>query len=109
MPTIYKVLGQATPAANTLTTLYTVPASANTVVSTLAICNQASANANISIAICPANTSATTSQYITSNVLVIANDSVFLTLGVTLATTDTIRVSANVANISFNGFGSEIT
>lgn len=109
MPTSYKVLGQSTPSANTVTTLYTVPSTANTVVSTVAICNQAAANANVSIAICPANTAVTTSQNIVSNALVVANDTVFLTLGVTLATTDTIRVSANVANISFNAFGSEIT
>lgn len=109
MPTSYKVLGQQTPSANTVTTLYTVPTSANTVVSTLAICNQSTANANVSIAVCPGNTAVTTSQNIVANALVVANDTVFLTVGVTLATTDTIRVSANVANVSFNAFGSEIT
>jgi hypothetical protein len=109
MPTVYKVLGQSTPTANTTTTLYTVPSAANTVVSTMAICNQSTGNANVSIAVCPANTAVTTSQNIVANALVIANDTVFLTVGVTLATTDTLRVTANVANISFNAFGSEIS
>jgi len=109
MPTIYKVLGQQTPSANTVTTLYTVPSTANTVVSTVTICNQGGANANVAIAVCPANTAVTTSQNIVSNATVVANDTVFLTVGLTLATTDTIRVTANIANVSFNAFGSEIT
>jgi hypothetical protein len=40
MATTYKVLGQLNPAATTPTTLYTVPASTSTVVSTITICNQ---------------------------------------------------------------------
>lgn len=108
MTTTYKVLGQSTPTANTVTTLYTVPSATNTVVSTIAICNQAAANANVAIAVCPANTSVTSSQYIVNNALIVANDTIFLTVGVTLDATDTLRVSANVANISFNAFGSEI-
>lgn len=109
MTTLYKVLGQQTPAANTITTLYTVPSTANTVVSTLTVCNQGAANAAISVAVCPANTSVTTSQYVVNSATVVANDTVFLTVGFTLATTDTIRVTANIANVSFNAFGSEIT
>ena len=109
MTTLYKVLGQSTPTANTVTTLYTVPSTANTVVSTLTVCNQGGANAAISVAICPANTAVTTSQYIVNTATVVANDTVFLTVGVTLATTDTIRVFSNIANVSFNAFGSEIT
>lgn len=109
MTTTYKVLGQSTPSANTVTTLYTVPSTANTVVSTMTICNQSGSNANVSIAVCPGNTAVTTSQNIVANAVITTNDTIFLTVGVTLATTDTIRVSANVSNISFNAFGSEIT
>ncbi len=109
MTTLYKVLGQNTPSANTTTTLYTVPSTANTVVSTLTVCNQGAGNAAISVAVCPANTAVTTSQNIVSNATVVANDTVFLTVGLTLATTDTLRVTSNIANVSFNAFGSEIT
>lgn len=108
MATAYKVLGQNTPSANTLTTLYTVPSSTSTVVSTLSICNTTTNDTNVDIAICPANVTANTEQYIVKNCLVSQSDSVFLTLGVTLATTDTIRVFATVANVSFNAFGSEV-
>lgn len=109
MTTSYKVLGQQTPSANTITTLYTVPSATDAVVSTMTICNQGGANAAINIAVCPANTSVTTSQYIVNSATVVANDTVFLTVGLTLDTTDTIRVSANIANVSFNAFGSEIS
>ena len=104
----YKVLGQNSPAANTISTLYTVPSSNSAVVSTMTICNQSGANARVDIAVCPANTAVTTSQYIMKDCVVASADTIFLTVGVTLSATDTIRVNANVANISFNAFGSEI-
>jgi len=109
MATTYKVLGQQTPGANTMTTLYTVPSATNSVVSTLTVCNTGTANANVSIAVCPANTAVTSSQYIVNNALVVPYDTVFLTLGVTVGNTDTIRVQSSNANVSFNAFGSEIT
>jgi hypothetical protein len=36
-------------------------------------------------------------------------DTIFLTLGVTLATTDVVTVYAGTANVSFSLFGSEIS
>ena len=39
--TTYKVLGQSNPSATTATTLYTVPAATQTIVSTITVCNQA--------------------------------------------------------------------
>jgi hypothetical protein len=108
MPTVYKVLGQSNPAANTLTTLYAVPSSNAAVVSTMSICNQGAANANISIAIAQANTSVTATQYIVKDALITTNDTIFLTLGVTMAATDTIRINSTNANTSFAAFGSEI-
>jgi hypothetical protein len=109
MPTAYKVLGQTTPTANTITTSYTVPASTNTIISTITVCNQGSGTAGVGIAICPANTTVTTSQYIVKNASISTSDTVFLTVGVTLNATDTVRVESNIANISFNIFGSEIS
>ena len=51
MPQTHKVLGQSNPAATTLTTLYTVPASTSAVVSTLVICNTASSATTLSTAL----------------------------------------------------------
>jgi hypothetical protein len=108
MATAYKVLGQSIPSATTNTTLYTVPASTSAVCSTLSICNQG-ATTNIRVAIRPAGATLATSQYIAYDNYVNASDTIFLTLGVTLATTDVVTVYAGTANVSFSLFGSEIS
>ena len=108
MATTYKVLGQSNPAANTVTTLYTVPSANSAVCSSISICNQGAANANVSVAVCQANTAVTATQYIVKDATCVANDTIFLTLGVTLAATDTIRINSTNANTSFAAFGSEV-
>jgi hypothetical protein len=109
MPTIYKVLGQSAPAATTLTTLYTVPSATDTVVSTIAICNQAGTSATYRIAVRPAGASIANQHYIVYGATVAANDSVLLTLGITLDATDVLTVFASSATLSFSAFGSEIS
>jgi hypothetical protein len=108
MATAYKVLGQSNPAATTNTSLYTVPASTSTVCSTLTICNQG-ATTTYRVAIRPAGASIVASHYVVYDNVIMSNDSVFLTLGVTLATTDVVTIYAGTANVSFNLYGSEIT
>lgn len=109
MPTDYRVLGQVLPSANTLTTLYTVPASKQAVVSTITVCNQAATNAAFGICLRPAGASQTTSQYIAMGAVAPANDTIVLTLGLTLTATDVVSVSATTATVSFGCFGSQIT
>jgi glucose-6-phosphate dehydrogenase assembly protein OpcA len=109
MPAAYKVLGQSNPSATTLTTLYTVPASTSTVVSTIVIVNLASSAATFRVAIRPAGAGIANQHYIAYDAAVAANDSVFLTLGVSLATTDVVSVYASSANVAFAAFGSEIS
>ena len=109
MPQTHKVLGQSNPAATTLTTLYTVPASTQGVVSTITICNTASSATTYRIAVRPAGASIATSQYLAYDAALPANDTATLTLGVTLATTDVISVYAASANVAFSAFGVEIT
>ncbi len=109
MASTYKVLGQSNPAASTDTTLYTVPATTSTVVSTINVCNQAGSSATFRIAIRPAGATLAAQHYIAYDTTVPANDSVALTLGITLATTDVITIRANTSTVSFSAFGSEIT
>ena len=108
MATAYKVLGQSIPAATTLTTLYTVPASTSAVGSTLTVCNQG-ATTTVRVAVRPAGAAITGSQYIIYDNAVAAQDTLFLTIGIALATTDVVSVYAGTANVSFNLYGSEIT
>ena len=109
MPTTYKVLGQSNPAATTATTLYTVPAATQTIVSTITVCNQAATAGSYRIAIRVAGASLAASQYIAYDVSLPANATDTLTLGVTLAATDVITVYASSANFSFAAFGSELS
>lgn len=109
MPTIYKVLGQLAPVANTATTLYTVPSSNSAVCSSMTVCNGSGANANVSVQVAVANATSSASQFIVNNNNLVNGDTLFMTLGVTLAATDTVRVTATGANVAFQLFGSEIS
>jgi len=109
MPTVYKLLGLSNPSATTATTLYTVPSATATVVSTITVCNQASTAGTFRIAVRPAGASLAPQHYIAYDTPIAANDTIALTLGVTLATTDVVTVYASSANMSFAAFGSEIS
>lgn len=109
MPTTYKVLGQSNPSATTATTLYTVPASTSTVVSTITVANLAGTSATYRISVRPAGASQTNAMYLAYDVTVGALDTTTITLGITLATTDVITIYASTANLAFQAFGSEIS
>lgn len=109
MPTIYKVLGMSNPSATTATTLYTVPASTDTVVSTVTVCNQASTAGTFRLAVRPAGATLAAQHYVAYDTPIAANDTIALTLGLTLDATDVITVYASSASMSFAAFGSEIS
>lgn len=108
MATTYKVLGQANPAAITATTLYTVPAATSAVISTLSIANLG-VSTTYRVAVRPAGASLANQHYLAYDVPINANDTVMLTLGVTLAATDVVTVDAGTTNLAFSLFGSELT
>jgi hypothetical protein len=107
MASSYKVLGQVAPAATTVTTLYTVPSATQAVASTLSICNQG-VTTTVRVAVRPAGAALATQHYIVYDLAVSANDTLFLTIGVSLATTDVVSVYAGTANVSFNLYGTEV-
>jgi hypothetical protein len=109
MPTKYKVLGQVAPSATTDTTLYTVPAATEAVISTIVVANRAATAATFRIAIRPNAATLANQHYIAFDVPIGASDSTTLTLGITLDAADVITVRGSTANLSFNAFGSEIT
>ena len=109
MPTTYKVLGQVAPSATTATTLDTVPSATQCVVSTIAVCNRAATAATYRIAVRPAGATLANEHYIAYDAPLAANNSIFITVGVTLAATDVITVYASTADLSFSAFGTEIS
>jgi hypothetical protein len=108
MATTYKVLGQSNPSATTNTTLYTCPASTQTVISTITICNQAATSGSYRIAIRPNGASLANEHYIVFDVSIPANSVTAYTLGLTIDASDIVTVYASSSNMSFNAFGSEI-
>jgi hypothetical protein len=104
-----KVLGQSAPSATTETDLYTVPGGTSATVSTVIVCNRAGSAATFRITVAPAGAATTNAQYLYYDLPIPANDSFALTLGVTLAATDKIRVYASSANLTFQAFGVEVT
>lgn len=107
MTNTYKVLGQSAPVASTHTAVYTVPNLTQAVLSTLCVCN-AGVSATYRIAVRVAGAALTPEQYLVYDATLNANDSTFLTLGITLGAGDVVSVYASSANVSFNLFGSEI-
>ena len=109
MATAYKVLGQSNPSATTATSLYTVPAATEAIVSTLTVCNQNASAGTYRIAVRPAGASLAKQHYVAYDVSLPGNASDTLTLGITLAATDVITVYASSADFSFSAFGSELS
>jgi hypothetical protein len=109
MPQAHKVLGQSSPAATTLTTLYTVPSSTQVVCSSLTICNTASSATTYRVAIRPSGATVATQHYIAYDAALPANDTVTLTLGIALAATDVVSVYAGATGVAFSAFGVEVT
>jgi hypothetical protein len=109
MTVTYKVLGQNNPAAVTLTTLYTVPANTATVGSTLSVCNQSGSSGTFRIAVRPAGATIDPKHYIAYDTQVPGNDTIHLTIGMSLGQTDVVSVYSSSGFISFNLFGSEIS
>ena len=109
MATTYKVLGQSAPSATTNTDVYTVGSGKSAVVSTITVCNRSAVAVTYRIAIRVAGAAIANEDYLAYDATVPANDSINLTLGITLAATDVVTVYASTANFSFNIFGSEIS
>lgn len=103
-----KVLNQLDPSAASLTDLYTVPALTSVVMSSLMVCNRGAAT-SFRISIAPAGAADDDKQYIYYDTAIGSNVTIPVTIGLTLETTDVVRVYATLATLSFTAFGVEIT
>jgi hypothetical protein len=72
-------------------------------------CNLANTAGNFRLAVQPANALLATKHYIAYDTVIPALDTISLTIGMSLATTDVVSVYAQSNVMSFNLFGSEIT
>lgn len=104
-----KVLGQSAPAALTETPLYTVPALTSTLCSTIVICNRSALPVTFRVSIAVAGAATTTKDYIYYDLTLAGYDTFAATFGVTLSTTDVVRIYASTNQLSFSLFGVEET
>ena len=109
MAMVYKVLGQTdTPNTNVIT-LYTVPATAQSVISTLIICSRMAANSTYNVMVRPSGAALANQHYVAFNGVIPAYDTIALTLGISLGNNDVISIqSATANNTSFSVYGTEI-
>ena len=108
MATTYKVLGQVKPTAATLTSLYTVPASTQTVVSTLTVSSLTNDLTTIRIAVRPAGAAIADKNYLVYNNTISGYSTAQFTRGITLGETDVVSVYDTAGTCAFNLVGSEI-
>lgn len=116
MGQIYKILGQIYPGKDTLTNVYVSPASTNTIINTIYVCNQDTSNANVDIVVRPVNQTLSNNHYILKDQKVDQADTLILNLNLTLnedvilAGNNSVRVGeTGLANISISAFGVEVT
>jgi hypothetical protein len=109
MAEILRTLAQSAPTATTLTAIYTVPALTSTVISSMIVCNRGTTATTFRISIAVAGLADATKQYLYYDVPISKNNTFIATIGVTLATTDVVRVFAGNANLSFTLVGVEET
>lgn len=109
MAEVLKVLGQNSPAATTLTDIYTVPAATQSTISTISICNRSATATTFRISVAVAGAVDTVGQYIFYDQVIDGNSTFTATLGITLAATDKVRIFATLATLSFNVFGIEVS
>lgn len=105
----YQNLGQSNPSATTLTDLYTVPALTSTVVSTISVCNRSATPTSFRLSQALAGAADSLEQYVAYDVPIGANETIWFTGGLTMATTDVLRVYATLATLTFQAWGTEIT
>lgn len=108
MPQTYKVLGQRVPSPSGLENLYTVPSGYQAVASTISVCNLGQ-TCQYRIAVRPSGENISDKNYLIYNNYVNTEDSILLTLGISLASTDVVSVYSSASGVAFSLFGVEIS
>lgn len=110
MATAYKYAQvQGTASTGTYATLYEAPSATEAVISSLVICNQASSDVTVRIGLDETAGTPGASEFLVYDAVIAGNDTVALTLGVTLDATKFIRVSSSANTCNFTAFLSEIS
>jgi hypothetical protein len=110
MGTAYKYSQvQGTASTGTYSTLYETPAATEAVISSLVITNQSSSAITVRIGMDATAGTPSASEFLVYDAAVAGNDTVALTLGVTMPAAKFIRVSSSADTCNFTAFLSEIS
>lgn len=109
MAIAYKVLGQVAPSATTSTAVYTVPSATEAIVSSVTVCNRAGTSGTFRLAVRPNGEALATKHYLVYDAEVASNDTIILTIGVTMDASDVLEAYASSASMTFQAYGSEIS
>jgi len=109
MANAYKILGQVADASGYDEELYLVPDNTEAIVSTIIVCNRDSSAKTFRIATKDDNSAVADTDYLAYDTNIDANDTITLTLGITLETGAEISVGASDANVTFQAYGTEIS
>ena len=109
MANAYKILVQVADASANDVELYLVPASTEAVVSTIVVCNREAANNTFRIATKTDNSAVANTDYVAYDSVINGNDTITLTLAITLQAGAEISVGASDANVTFQAYGTQIT
>ena len=103
--TPYKILGQIVGVANTNSNVYVVPASTNTVVNLITICNGTSNGILIDLVARPSTEALATKHYILKSLTIPAADTLVLDTGVALQTSAILSANVTGANATSSAAG----
>ena len=110
MATAYKYAQvQGTASTGTYSTLYTTPAATQAVISSLVITNQASSDVTVRIGLDATEGTPGNSEWLVYDAVIAGNDTVALTLGVTMDAQKYLRISSSADTCNFSAFLSEIS
>jgi len=108
MANAYKILGQVSDASANDVELY-LASGVEAIVSTIIVANRASAAKTFRIATKTDNSAVADTDYVAYDTSIAANDTITLTLGITLEDGAEISVGSSDANVTFQAYGTEIS
>lgn len=100
---------QGTSSVSTYATLYSTSGSVSGVVSTIAVCNTAASSATYRIAVMPTEGTPSAEHWIVYGASVPANETIFLTVGLSIPASRFIRVSSSANTVTFAASVSELS
>ncbi len=103
--TPYKILGQIVGVANTNSNVYIVPASTNTVVNLISICNGTPSAVLIDLVARPSTEAVATKHFILKSLTIPAADTLVLDTGVALQTSAILSANVTGANATSSAAG----